>query len=305
MTTAPPPGSEEPWSFGVTGDSRNHIENAWAISQKRVFDRAVDLQIFSGDAVVLGTFQGQWDQFFEASVDGFEVEDLFAQVPFMPANGNHEALAVNYVAQFAVPQDQSEGERAQGEEWYSYDYANAHFVVLNDTVDDPAVIDGAQARWLRNDLESVDREETPWVFVYHHRGFYTCRSTHSPDTSLRAAWQPVFDDFEVDMVFGGHNHVYERSVPIRGLQDGQGVTASAARNAVPVIDADGRPSGTVYVIAAAAGAPLYDVSDQCEFSHVAHSIQNYVVVEIENRELRYTAYNAMTDTELDSFSYRK
>ena len=309
MATAPPKGSVAPWSFAATGDARNNRENAWPITQRRIRDRAPNFQVFSGDAVFLGAFQPEWDGFFEASEGDFQVQDLFARLPIMMSNGNHDALATNYVAQFALPQEVSDSERAQGEEWYSFDYANAHFVVLNDTVADESVIGGAQADWLRDDLSKVDREQTPWVFAVHHRPFYTCLSTHRPDTSLRAAWQPIFDQFEVDIVLNGHNHVYERSNPIRGLESGQGVVSAAGANGVPLIQREGsgsgRPSGTLYIVAAGVGAPLYGVADTCPETHIARSIQNYAIVDINDRTLTFTVRNPMNDQIIDEFSYTK
>lgn len=305
IATAPPVGSTQPFSFGVTGDSRNNLENSWPISQRRLDEAGVDFQVFSGDAVFLGANQADWRQFFEASVDDFDVTDFLARAPFMMANGNHDQLALNYVAQFAFPQEVSEGERAQGMEWYSFDYGNAHFVILNDTVNDSAVLAGGQARWLREDLARVDRTRQPWIFVSHHRPFYTCRSTHSPDTALRAAWQPIFDEFSVDFVLTGHNHVYERSTPIRGLEGGEGVVAATGTNGVPTYDMAGLPSGTVYVVAAGVGAELYEVSSECTTSFTSMSVRPYVIFEVEGRALTYTAYDAMSGGVLDQFTLTK
>lgn len=305
FSTGPVIGSTNPWSFAATGDSRNQQENSWALSQKRLRDAAVDLQVFSGDAVFLGTLQTDWDGFFEATDGDFAVQDLFAEVPFMMANGNHDALAVNYVAQFAFPQDRTTGEQAQGEEWYSFDYANAHFVILNDSVADDSVLAGPQAQWLRADLGSVDREKTPWIFAVHHRPFYTCLSNHRPDTSLRTAWQPIFDEYRVDIVFTGHNHVYERSYPIRGLNDAEGMLAPAGAGGVPQIDGEGFASGTLYIVAAGVGAPLYGVSDECPTTNVAESLRNHVVVEIDDRTLSFTAYETIGGGTIDHFTYTK
>lgn len=305
VTTGPAIGSTAPWSFSATGDSRNNLENSWPLTQQAIFDAGVDLQLFSGDAVFLGLNQADWDLFFEASTGDFDVQDSLARTPFMMANGNHDALAVNFVAQFAFPQEQSPEERAQGEEWYSFDYANAHVVVLNDTVLSNAVLAGAQAEWMRADLAAVDRDVTPWVFVVHHRPFYTCQSNHRPDTSLRAAWQPVFDEHGVDMVFTGHNHVYERSQPIRGLEAGQGIVAGSDTNGRPTYDPQGRPSGTVYVVAAGVGAELYPVSTECPTSFTGQRVRPYVLVEVEDRTLRYSAYNALSGQVIDRFELRK
>jgi hypothetical protein len=304
-STAPMPGSTEPFSFGVSGDSRNNLENSWPISQKRLLEAGIDFEVFSGDAVFLGPNQNDWNMFFEATEADFAIQDLLARVPLMLANGNHDALAINYVAQFAFPQEESPMERAQGEEWYSFDYGNAHFIMLNDTVADSRVIGGAQADWMRQDLMRVDRTRTPWIFAVHHRPFYTCRSTHAPYAEAQVGWQPVFDEFSVDMVLTGHNHVYERSQPIRGLEGGQGVVAPSGANAVPTYDSSGLPSGTIYVVAAGVGAELYEVADDCPTSYTAQAVRPYVVVSIDDRTLTYTAYNAMDGSVIDTFELSK
>lgn len=303
--TGPELGTTEPFSFAVTGDSRNNIENAWPISQRRLMEQGVDFEIFSGDAVFLGPNQQDWREFFGATDGDFAVQELLASVPLMMVNGNHEQLAINYVTQFAFPQEESAGEQAEGEEWYAFDYGNAHFLMLNDTVTEASVIAGAQADWIRADLSRVDRTRTPWVFAVHHRGFYTCGSTHSPDAALRAAWQPLFDEFAVDFVLTGHNHVYERSRAIRGLNEGEGVVVATEADGLPTHDSAGLPDGTVYVVAAGVGAELYDVSTECPTSHTAQVVRPYVIFEIEDRTLRYTAYDAMTNQIIDSFELTK
>lgn len=306
FTTGPELGSTEPFSFGATGDSRGHEDDAWAISQRRLMERGVDFEVFSGDAVVYGPVQTQWDQFFSADDgSGFSVDQFLATRPLMIANGNHDQLAVNYLAQFALPQQVSDGEIAQGEEWYSFDYANAHFVFLNDTVLDSEVLGGQQAAWLDADLAAVDRARTPWIFVVHHRPLYTCQSTHSPDTSLRSNWQPIFDRYHVDFVIAGHNHVYERSAPINGFEGGDGRVASQDPGTGAPVISDGVPSGTIYMVAAGVGAPLYPVNTTCPTSREGESVRNFVVFEVQGRSLHFTAYDALTGAVIDELEYTK
>ncbi|MGE0784222.1 MAG: purple acid phosphatase family protein [Sandaracinaceae bacterium] len=304
-TTAPTPGSIEPFTFGVTGDSRNNLENAWPISQRRMQAAAIDFEVFSGDAVLAGTNQADWNDFLGASDGTFGVQDLLARRAMMVVNGNHEGLAVNYIAQFALPQEVSDSEVAQGEEWYSFDYGNAHFVMLNDSVADSSVIAGSQAAWLRRDLMQVDRNLTPWVFAVHHRPIYTCGSTHGPYREGQTAWQPIYDEMAVDIVFNGHNHAYERSLPIRGLSAGEGVVVTSGPDATPMYDAEGLPTGTVYIVAAGAGADLYPAANDCPTSHIGESVRPYAIVSIEDRTLTYTAYSIVDGTMLDTFTLTK
>ncbi len=298
VATAPTAGTAKPFTFVVTGDSRNE-PSVWAAIQQKVQAEAPDFQIFSGDAVNIGANQTEWDDLFAASTTDFKTADYLPTVPFMPVNGNHDNLTVNYIAQFALPQDVSDGEGAQGEEWYSFDYANAHFVMLNDTAASGATV-AKQADWMKADLGAVDRGKTPWIFVVHHKPTYSS-ANHGSQLDLRAAWQPVFDQFKVDIVFNGHDHDYERTQPIRGFQgDGTSgqVASGSGTNGAPVGE-----NGTVYVVAAGAGAPLYSV-DGDYFTQVSEKVRNYVVVQIDDKKLSFTAKRDDGST-LDNFSVQK
>lgn len=298
VATAPPLGAEEAFSFAVTGDSRTDPA-IWAQVQAAVFGKGVDFQLFSGDAVVVGQSQSQWNAFFESTAGAFTVTDQLARAPFMVANGNHDALAINFVSQFAMPQQLSAGE-TDPEEWYSFDYGNAHFVFLNDTTSEDSETT-TQRDWLDANLGAVDRAKTPWVFVTHHKGAYSCSTNHGSNVDLREAWQPLFDKHHVDIVWNGHDHDYERSKPIRGFKPGttDAALAEAGPNGAPVAE-----SGTVYIVAAGAGAPLYGVDTSCEHTHVIESTRNYVIVDIVGRSLKVRAYR-LDGTELDAFDYAK
>lgn len=290
--TAPPVGSTEALTFAVTGDSRNNYD-IWAEVQKMVAGHGVDFQLFGGDAVGFGTNQVEWNEFFEATSGDFTLQDTIARSAFMVVNGNHENLSVNFIAQFAMPQEQTDGEAATGKEWYAFDYGNVHVVALNDYPEASGVGE-PQRSWLENDLANVDRDKTPWVFAVHHRSTYSCGGSHGSDLELRAAWQPIFDAHEVDIVFSGHDHLYERTLPVRA-----GEVAASDADGVPVAG-----SGTIYVVSAGAGADLYGADDSCVETFLTESTQNYVIVDVEDRTLRLNAYR-LNGTVLDSFVYTK
>jgi hypothetical protein len=297
VATGPQAGSTEPFRFAVTGDSRNE-PSIWAQVQQAISQKGVDFELFSGDFVVIGAAQPEWNGFFEAKTGSFAAQDFLAKTPFMPVNGNHDALSINYVAQFALPQELSPEEKAQGEEWWSFDYGNAHFIGLNDTPDATA-LGSAQKSWLEADLAKIDRKKTPWVFAMHHRPSYSCGGSHGSDLNLRAQWQPLFDKYKVDMVFTGHDHLYERSKPIRGLMGSDGIVAEAGTNGAPV-----KESGTVFVVAAGAGAPLYTAKSSCAHTQITESVRNFVIVDIADRKMKYAAYR-LDGTTLDQFEYSK
>lgn len=298
VTTGPAVGSTDDYRFAVLGDSRNDAE-LYAQVQRAVADHDVAFQLFTGDAVNIGFRQQDWNDWFESVTDAFKTEAEVARTPLILANGNHENLATNYLAQFTLPQEITEGEGAQGEEWFSFDFANARFVVLNDTPVSRAT-SGPQLAWLEATLASVDREQTPWIFVMHHRPPYSCGGAHGSDLDLRATLQPLLDKYEVDIVLNGHDHLYERSKPIRGLKDGEAIVATdVGPNDTPVSQ-----SGTLYVVAGGAGAPLYGAQSECNHTYVAESVNNYSIVDIADRTLRLTTYR-LDGTVIDQFEFTK
>ncbi len=298
VATGPAPGSAKPFRFTVAGDARGQPE-AFAEVERKIASEAPDFQIFTGDAVSYGANQADWNAFFEASSGGFNVEGAMARIPFMPVNGNHESLVINYFAEFALPGTVSPGEvpDSGGGEWYSFSYGNAHFLMLDDQPTGSELDD--ETSWMKSDLSKLDRQRTPWVFAVHHKPMYTA-SAHAPDMQAREAWQPLFDQYKVDFDLNGHNHVYERSLPIRGFQPGSeiGALAKADDKGAPV---DG--SGTIYVVAGGAGAPLYNVG-HAYFTARAEKTRNYVVFDIDGRTLKYRAMRP-DGSEIESFSYTK
>jgi hypothetical protein len=282
FVTGPAPGTSARFKFAVLGDGRDGPE-IWARLEQAVARQGVSFQLYGGDAVNKGSSLRDWSQFFEASSGDFRVGDLLATTPIMVVNGNHEALAPAFVAQFVAPGEQSPGEQAAGKEWYSFDYGQAHFVGLNDRPLATALA-ASEREWLEADLGRVDRSKTPWIFVVHHTPLYSC-GKHGSNLPLRAAWQPIFDRYRVDVVLAGHDHGYERSKPIRGLDGSDGKLAPAGPNAVPLDE-----SGTVYVVTAGAGAPLYPVHEGCAHTERIESVNHYVLVELDGRTLRYAAY---------------
>lgn len=297
VSTGPTVGSSEPLRIAVLGDSRND-PSVFAKIEEALAGKGVDLQIFTGDAVATGAMQTQWNKWFESTSGSFSVEAMLASAPFMPVNGNHEGLAINYPAQFAMPQDLATNEKAQGEEYYSFEYGNAHFIALNDTPEAGALAATPQVAWLKADLSKVDRKKTPWLFVMHHRSTYSC-GNHGSDLDLRKAWQPLFDEYKVDVVFSGHDHLYERSKPIRGLSGSTGILAMAGPKGTPV-----KGSGTLYVVTGGAGAPLYDVGTDCDHTFVTEKTRNYVVVDLNGTTLSLKAYR-LDGSVLDELEFTK
>jgi hypothetical protein len=298
VTTAPAPGSTSPFRFGVSGDARDSA-SVFALIQKGMRDAGAAFELFTGDAVLAGNRQVQWNAFFQASASGTSVQDVLASTPFMVVNGNHEGLSVNYLAQFAMPQRPNAASPAHGEDWYSFDYGNAHFIALNDTTASLAMLEEETA-WLDDNLSQLDRKKTPWVIVYHHRPPYSCGANHGSDLAIRQRWQPIFDRYGVDLVVNGHEHQYERSKPIRGRTDaGDGIVV----NAGPADKLRGGV-GTVYIVSAGAGAGLYGVNRSCPHTQIIEQSYHYIVADVAGGKLSLKTYR-LDGSVLDQFTITK
>lgn len=94
---------------------------------------------------------------------------------------------------------------------YSFDFQNAHFVVLNSEKPKGGIVDTIQRDWLEKDLASNKKEN---IFVFFHEPAYPVSS--KIDASLdahkdeRDALWNIFVQYKVTAVFNGHEHIHSR-----------------------------------------------------------------------------------------------
>ena len=167
------------------------------------------------------------------------------RIPFYPCLGNHDVVTSNgqpYLDAFYLPSNNPAGT----ERYYSFDYANAHFVALEVTVENTAP-GSAMLAWLDADLAASNKF---WKFVFFHVPMYSNDGTHGGDPTITTALEPILDAHGVDIVFQGHNHYYTRTYPIAS-----GLVADASQSP------DFRnPGGPIYIVTGGAGRALYAIS---------------------------------------------
>jgi hypothetical protein len=290
-------------TVGVLGDARDKVD-VWQAVQRRMRDRAVNLQVTTGDLVFTGTQEALYDEWLGAiwkdPADPNRFVTLGQQMMIMTA-GNHENDAARFFGAFAIP-----GTGPYAESFASFDAGNAHFVVLDDQ---PLALlaDGDQAKamlaWLADDLTRADanRVKVPFVVIVHHRGLFTT-SSHASDTDvldLRKTLVPMYDAHHVDLVVNGHDHAFERTKPLAAGADPRGEPTEVAAG-----------KGTVYVVNAGAGASAYPVKGgsfiekSATFGTGTPYDGIYGVLTLEDRKLTFASYGlsaAGNDPELDTF----
>lgn len=118
-------------------------------------------------------------------------------IPYFPVPGNHDVLGER-----GKPNDDLERiyREIWGDLYYSFDYRNTHFLVLDtDYRNESGRIGSEQLQWLKKDLEqNRDKDHT---FVFFHR----------PLSSLanREELHRLFVNYGVKAVFYGHWHHYQ------------------------------------------------------------------------------------------------
>ncbi|KAJ3018416.1 hypothetical protein HKX48_002917 [Thoreauomyces humboldtii] len=245
-------GDHTPFTINMLGDMglenglptmaalRANVEHQSSYTPE--FDFQVGDMSYADDNIAspdLGTYEEIYDSWQRT------LEPVTSKVPYMVFSGNHESrtpVAENstnsivdfaaYRARFRMPSEESLSH--SDSMWFSFDYGMVHFACLNtetDIFDNAATGYGvppgshgnlfqdmlkiqAQKDWLAADLAKVDRKVTPWVIVGGHRPFYTSRY-HGLTAFLLDQFEPLFEQFAVDMVLTGHNHFYEREYPVR------------------------------------------------------------------------------------------
>jgi hypothetical protein len=186
--------------------------------------------------------------------------------------GNHEGSNSDsgtqtgpYYTAYVLPKAGEAGGVPSGTEaYYSFDYANTHFIVL-DSHDSSRAVNGPMLTWMKSDLETTSQE---WIVAFWHHPPYT-KGSHNSDTEsqlveMRENALPILEAGGVDLVLGGHSHIYERSFlvdgayntpttaaghikdPGDGKPDGQGPYVKAVGNQAH--------NGTVYIVAGHGGA---------------------------------------------------
>ena len=79
---------------------------------------------------------------------------------------------------------------------------------------DSRSLDPGQLEWLR---EQLGESGTAWKIVYFHHPIYTSGRYRAGAHALRLALEPILVEGDVDVVLAGHEHVYERVLPQRGI----------------------------------------------------------------------------------------
>jgi predicted phosphodiesterase len=119
-------------------------------------------------------------------------------IEFNAALGNHDDPNQRYFKPFHL----------DGQRYRTFKKGNVRFFVIDSNYLDPA-----QLKWLEKELSQSGSD---WKIPYFHHPLYTT-ARRGPEVEVRAVLEPLFVKYGVDVVFVGHEHIYERLQPQKGI----------------------------------------------------------------------------------------
>jgi len=184
--------------FAVIGDTGNGDKTEYDVGQQMAAARAkfpFDMVLMLGDNM----YGRQEPQDFATKFERPYAALLQAGVLFYASLGNHDNQSNRFYKGFNMG----------GERYFSYVKKNVRFFVL-----DTNVLDPQQRTWLD---EALGRAREDWKICYFHHPLYSDAGRHGSDVSLRVALEPLLVKHGVNVVFSGHDHIYERIKPQKGI----------------------------------------------------------------------------------------
>lgn len=227
VITAPTAGTKQfvrAWILGDAGtanDNQRNVRDAYYdyVANAPINPDKTDMMLFLGDnAYSTGTDIEYQNAFFDIYYEMFKKSVAWSCI------GNHDGKTADSARQsgpyydiFTFPTDAQAGGTASGTEaYYSFDYANIHFIIL-DSHHSGREVGGAMYNWTQTDIQNTTQD---WIVTLFHHPVYT-KGSHDSDTEdrlieMRKNFMPMMEANGVDVILNGHSHSYERSYFLNG-----------------------------------------------------------------------------------------
>lgn len=262
------------FSFLAFGDSGSGTEEQLELAAQMDKFRP-DFIVHTGDLLSEGLDEMADEELFTPYAP------LLARAPLFPALGNHDYgrelktpegkgfLKANYAPFHSVPLT------GLPPHYYFFDDGNARFFVLDTNAfagakfAPPLDAESRQYKWLQHFLsKSADKT---WKFVVVHEPLYST-GAHGPLEEETKTLEPLFQKYKVDLVLQGHDHNYERTLPLKeGVPDPE--------------------QGITYVTLGGGGSPLYIQRRNEDWSAKFLPVYHFAIFDVREKALKMTVYD--------------
>ena len=142
-----------------------------------------------------------------------------------------------------------------------------------------------------SDLEKANKNSSiDWIIVMFHKPIYSSLTSHMQEYIMREKYQPVFDRYGVDIVLQGHNHFYDRTLPLQ---------FNPNNTSKPIVDQSNNttvnkfvnPEGSIYSVVGLGGRTSHIFLNQPEYVVKQHNGCGFLSIEIDGKELNAKYYD--------------
>jgi 3',5'-cyclic AMP phosphodiesterase CpdA len=244
---------EQPFTFLVYGDCRSNFERHRAVVEGMLTEGAA-FAVNTGDFVEDGAKPRLWRYFFRAE------QPLMRHLAVYAVLGNHELKSswnrglAAVRKHFVIPRN-----GPQRGITYRFEHGNSLFVVLDSNL---GFRGDSQTAWATEVLrEAAANPRIRHIFVFMHHSPYASGIHGENRDAHRSGLVREMSEQGVDVIFAGHDHVYER----------------------------GAHQGLRYVVSGGCGAPLYPRRKIHGYTRWFESTAHYVRVSVQGEEVEITA----------------
>lgn len=256
-------------TFLALGDSGTGGVEQLAIARRMSAERDAAFVLHTGD---LAYPAGSYTELCETYLRPYS--EMMGRAAFFPCPGNHE-----YYTQNVAPYQSLRMGGSSELTYYAVEHGPLHlFSVDSNDPMIPPVEENRMLAWLD---EELSRSTSFWrIVIFHHPPYTAGLHKEDPFVQLsRERLAPLMDKHSVPLVLNGHEHLYQRSLPVReGLAAGDG-------------------QGTVYITTGGGGGPLYPYTPH-GLSATGVSAHHYLKLHLEGGRMTVTAIG-MAGEELD------
>jgi predicted phosphodiesterase len=192
------PARPDSVKFAVIGDNGTGEPAQYQVGEQMASARAsfpFEFVLMLGDNM----YGRQEPQDFIAKFEKPYAALLNRGVLFYATLGNHDDQTNRFYKPFNMG----------GERYFTFVKKDVRFFVL-----DSNLLDARQLAWIE---ESLKGSHERWKIGLFHHPLYSDGGRHGASPALRVLLEPLFVKYGVDVVFSGHDHIYERLKPQKGI----------------------------------------------------------------------------------------